>query len=125
MAYATVDDVQGRMLTEMSQAQREICSNLLDDAGVIIDACRTDADDANKKIVSCNMVVRAMSNLSTDVPVGATQGSMSALGYSQQWTMSSGTTGELYLSKLDKKLLGYGSRLGAHSPVEDMRCKND
>lgn len=34
--------------------------------------------------------------------------------------MSGGSTGELYLSKLEKKLLGVGSRLGARSPLEDL-----
>ena len=53
-------------------------------------------------------------------PRGATQGPATALGYSQSWTMSGGSTGELYLSKLEKKLLGVGSRLGAHSPLEDL-----
>ena len=50
----------------------------------------------------------------------ATQASASALGYQQSWTVSGGSVGELYLSKLEKKLLGVGSRLGAHSPLEDL-----
>ena len=69
------------------------------------------------------MVQRAMGDLDggNQVPMGATQGSMSALGYSQSWTFgSSGGTGELYLSKLEKQLLGLGNRIGSHSPVEDM-----
>ena len=53
-------------------------------------------------------------------PMGASQGSASALGYSQSWTMSGGSAGELYLSKLEKKLLGYGGRVGAHSPAEEL-----
>ena len=53
-------------------------------------------------------------------PTGASQGSASALGYSQTWTMSGGSVGELYLSKLEKKLLGVGDRIGARSPLEGM-----
>ena len=53
-------------------------------------------------------------------PMGATQGTATALGYSQSWTMSGGSSGELYLSKLEKKLLGVGSRVGARSPLEDL-----
>ena len=53
-------------------------------------------------------------------PMGSTQGTATALGYSQSWTMSGGSSGELYLSKLEKKLLGVGSRLGARSPLEDL-----
>ena len=52
--------------------------------------------------------------------MGATQGSMSALGYSQSWTIGSGTVGELYLSKLEKKLLGTGDKIGSRSPAEDL-----
>ena len=51
-------------------------------------------------------------------PVGTTQGTATALGYSQSWTMGGGSAGELYLSKLEKKLLGVGSKLGSHSPLE-------
>ena len=32
--------------------------------------------------------------------------------------MSGGSAGEMYLSKLEKKLLGVGSKIGAASPVE-------
>ena len=34
--------------------------------------------------------------------------------------LSGGSSGELYLSKLEKRLLGLGSRVGAHSPLEDL-----
>ena len=58
---------------------------------------------------------------SSGVPMGATQGSMSGLGYSQSWTMgSNGSAGELYLAKLEKQMLGYGNKIGSHSPLEDM-----
>ena len=53
-------------------------------------------------------------------PLGSTQGSVSAMGYSQSWTMGSGSAGELYLSKLEKKLLGVGDRIGARSPLEGL-----
>lgn len=120
MAYATYSDVQTRLNTTFSTSEQTLCSALLDDAAVIIDAYNDDADTSAKKLVSCNMVVRAIGNSGVDVPIGATQGSMSALGYSQSWTMSTGSTGELYLTKLDKKLLKVGNRIGTHSPVEDL-----
>lgn len=120
MAYATTEDVQGRMTTEMDETQLAICSNLLDDAAVIIDAYNADADEGNKLVVSVRMVVRAM-NVDSDVPIGASQGSMSALGYSQSWTMgSSASVGELYLNKLEKKLLGVGNSIGSYSPIEEL-----
>ena len=65
------------------------------------------------------MVMRAIGGgEDTQVPIGATHGTVSALGYSQTWAMSSGTSGELYLSKLDKKLLKTGVKIGFRSPIE-------
>jgi hypothetical protein len=117
MAYATVADVQARMTNTMSEDQQDICSNLLDDAAVIIDAYNANAETANKKLVSVRMVIRAM-EVDEGIPIGATQGSMSALGYSQSWTTGSGSSvGELYLAKLDKKLLGVGDLIGASNPL--------
>lgn len=120
MAYATVADVQARMKRTMTQDEQSICSTLLDDAAVMIDATGTSAGDAAKLTVSCRMVVRAMGDGSDGVPMGATQGSMSALGYSQSWTISSGgSVGELYLSKADKAMLGISNAIGSYSPVQE------
>ena len=120
MAYATVQDVQARLSYTMTQAQQELCGVLLDDAAVMIDAVASTAAADAKKVVSCRMVQRAMGDLdgSGQVPMGATQGSMSGLGYSQSWTISSGATGELYIGKLEKKLLGCGDAIGSYSPTE-------
>lgn len=121
MAYATVNDVQARMSRDLSARERTICENRLDDAAVIIDIAASGADASAKKIVSCNMVMRILGDGdSGGIPIGATQGSMSALGYSQSWTIGSGANGELYLSKTDKRLLGVGNAVGAYSPVEEL-----
>jgi hypothetical protein len=122
MAYATVADVQARMNRTMSEAEETMCSTLLDDAAVIIDAYNANASIDAKKIVSCNMVIRKLGDgEDSGIPIGATQGSMSGLGYAQSWTISSGgSTGEMYLAKVDKKLLGVGNQIGSHSPVEDL-----
>lgn len=120
MAYATVADVQARMTRTMTTDEQTVCATLLDDAGVLIDAYRVSASDEAKKIVSCRMVQRAFGT-DVDIPMGATQGSMSGLGYSQSWTIGTGgSVGELYLSKTDKQLLGGGNQIGSHSPLEDM-----
>lgn len=122
MAYATVNDVQARMTTTMTEAQENVCANLLNDAAIIIDDFNINATTDNKKVVSIRMVQRAM-NIDSDIPLGATQGSMSALGYSQSWTMGSNTSaGELYLNKLEKQMLGKGNQLGSISVLENMRC---
>ena len=122
MAYATVADVQARMTRTLSQDEQTICATLLDDAAVIIDTFNASAAADVKKIVSCRMVSRSLGDgESSGVPMGATQGSMSGLGYSQSWSMgSNGSAGELYLAKLEKQMLGYGNKIGSHSPIEDM-----
>lgn len=120
-AYATTADVQARMSRTMSASEQAICSNLLDDAAVIIDAFNENAKESAKKLVSCRMVMRALGDgESSGVPMGATQGSMSGLGYAQSWTMSNGSTGEVYLSKLEKELLGIGNKIGSYSPIEEL-----
>lgn len=121
MAYATYLDVQARMERTLSTSEQAICTTLLDDAAVIIDSYGSSASDDIKKVVSCRMVIRAIGDgESAGVPVGATQGSMSGLGYSQSWSISSGTTGELYLAKLEKQMLGKGNQIGSYSPTEEL-----
>lgn len=126
MAYATVQDVQARMSRTMSESEQTICATMLDDAAVIIDTFNEDAAAANKLVVSCRIVIRQLGDGETDgIPIGASQGTMSGLGYSQSWTMSGGSTGEMYLSKLDKELLGYSNKIGSYSPVEGITYEND
>ena len=122
MAYAVISDVEARMTRQMSESEQRACGTLLDDAAVIIDAYARSASTDAKKVVSCRMVMRAMGdgNSNAGVPMGATQGSMSGLGYSQSWAISNGSSGELYLSRLEKKMLGSGNSIGSHSPIEDM-----
>ena len=120
MAYATVANVQARMTRALSETEQIACTELLNEAAVLIDLCNPKATIDVKEIVSCRMVVRAMS-ADMDVPMGATQGSMSALGYTQSWTIGTGgSAGELYLSKTDKKLLGGGNAIGSYSPVLEL-----
>lgn len=121
MAYATISDVQARMTTTLSSTQETVCNSLLDDVAVLIDTYNDDASDDAKLVVSCSVVARALGSMSNaGIPVGATQGSASALGYSQSWTYSSGSTGELYLTKMEKRLLGVGNSIGSYSPLEEV-----
>ena len=99
MAYAQVTDVQSRMTRTMSSEEQTVCGKLLDDAAVLIDSYNRNAGADAKLVVSCRMVMRALGDgNSAGIPIGAAQGSIAALGYSQSWTMGSGATGELYLS---------------------------
>lgn len=125
MRYATVEDVEAGF-RPLEDSEKTLCDALLDEAGIVIDAYNADADTERKKLVSCRMVRRQLdagpgaAQNAVTFPMGASQGSASALGYSQTWTMSGGAVGELYLSKLEKRLLGVGSKIGSHSPVEEL-----
>lgn len=120
MAYAEVSDVEARLSRQLNDMERGVIDTLLEDAAIIIDAFAQDASEAVKSLVSCRMVSR-MVGTDDSYPVGAMQGSMSGLGYAQSWTIGSGgSNGELYLSKVDKQLLGRGSSIGSYSPVEGL-----
>lgn len=121
MAYATLEDVESRSTRTYTSEEEDVITTLLDDAAVMIDALRKTASDDAKKVVSCRMVVRAMGDgAAYGPPVGATQGSMAAGGYTQSWTMSGGATGELYIGKAERQILGAGNRIGSVSPLEGM-----
>ena len=124
MAYASVNDVQARMMRMMESEERAACAALLCDAAVIIDSFAPDATADQKRVVSCRMVARAIGDGgSGSGPIGATQGQMSALGYQQSWTFSNGALGELYLAKMDKQLLGKSNQIGSRSPVENLAAE--
>lgn len=122
-AYATVADVEAGF-RDLSEAEEATCSALLDEAGIIIDVYNVNADVDVKKLVSCKMVRRVLGVNAGDgsfFPMGTTQGSMAAGGYSQSWTMGSGGgSGELYLSSQEKRLLGVGNKIGSWSPVQEL-----
>ena len=121
MAYANIEDVKARTTREFSSSEEEVICTLLEDAAVMIDNIAPSASEDAKCIVSCRMIIRAIGDGDGySVPIGATQGSMTAGSYTQSWTMSGGVSGELYLGKSDKALLGVANRIGARSPVEGM-----
>lgn len=125
MTYAEVTDVEAGF-RPLSEEEKSLCAHMLEEAATVIDAYNQDAADERKQLVSCRMVRRQLdagpgaAQNAVTFPMGASQGSASALGYSQTWTMSGGSVGELYLSKLEKKLLGVGDKIGACSPLEGM-----
>lgn len=130
MAYATVSDVQERMLREMSEREQAVCAALLDDAAIIIDSINDKAQPDIKNLVSVRMVVRSLGDgESSGIPIGATQGSMSGLGYAQSWTVGSGgSVGQLYIGKDERALLGRSNQIGSYSPVQELafrRCHDE
>lgn len=121
MAYATIEDVTAGMMRDVSEDETRVLTQLLDEVAVIIDAYNSKASVDAKNLVSVRVVRRQIGDgESSGVPIGATQGTVTALGYSQTWTLSSGSAGEAYLSKIDKALLGKDNAIGSRSPVEDL-----
>lgn len=123
MAYATVADIEARTTRSYTASEKNVLSALLDDAAILIDAFNASASDDAKMVVSCRMVIRAFGAGDVDAtyPLGATQGSMTAGGYTQSWTVGSGgSVGELYLGKLEKQLLGAGNAIGSYSPTQEL-----
>lgn len=123
MAYATYEDVQTRLGRIFTETEQTTCTSLLNRAALMIDSYSAAADKSDdiKKEVSVNTVGRVMANLEMDIPVGASQGSMSGIGYAQSWTISSGgSVGNLYFDRADRKLLGIGNQIGSYSPVQEM-----
>ena len=122
---ATVSDVQARLLRPLRADEKALAAQLRGDACVMIRAAAPNADAQAAKVVACRMVIRALGDGENGgYPVGATQGSRSALGYTESFTISGGGgTGELYVSKSDRKLLGLGSAIGSYSPAQELVCK--
>lgn len=125
MKYAEVSEVEDGFRA-LDSEEKTRCDALLEEAAIVIDAFNAEADAERKKLVSCRMVRRQLdagpgaAQNAVTFPMGASQGSASALGYSQTWSMPGGSVGELYLSKLEKQLLGVGNRIGSRSPLEGM-----
>lgn len=121
-AYATVSDIKAMLGRELNTQETIQCKALLDEAGIIIDAYNSGASETVKRTCTVRMVVRALgAGSDAGIPMGATQGSMSALGYSQSWTMGTGASaGELYIGRMEKKLLGLAGTIGSYSPTQEL-----
>lgn len=125
MRYATIEQVKIGF-KNFTADQEKLCEALIDEAGIIIDSVAKTTTEDKKRLVTCRMVRRAIGNSNEDyIPMGATQGSIAALGYSQSWTMGNGSTGELYLSKQEKQILGLSNKIGTYSTIESMVEQND
>ena len=119
MAYATYEQVQAGYRT-LTADEISVCNALLDEAAVIIDSYNANAASDAKEVVSCRMVRRALGAGEATIPIGSTQGSMTAGPYTQSWTMGAGSAGELYLSRVDKKLLGVSNSIGFSDPYPEV-----
>lgn len=117
MAYATVEQVAAGFRT-LTTDEAAVCAALLDEAAIIIDCYNKSAEADDKQEVSCRMVRRVLGAGDAAIPIGSTQGTMTAGPYTQSWTVGTGSTGELYLSRVDKHLLGVSNAIGCSNPLE-------
>lgn len=124
MAYAEVGDVIAgfRPLSDDEKVKAEA---LLKEAKVLIDAVAPNASSEAKKVVSCRLVRRSIGDSDASIPIGATQGSVTALGYSQSWQIGSGSSGEMYINKTDRQMLGISNKISYVSNLEEMVKSND
>ena len=127
MAFATVADLEARWrsLTEAEEAQASV---LLDDAAAYLQALvEVDPDDevqaANLKMVSCNMVKRAMSSSASDA-FGVTNATATMGPFSQQVAYAN-PSGDMYVSKSERATLGIGTAtigsIRAHTDIGTVR----
>lgn len=108
MAFADVSDLESRW-RELSTDEEARANVLLGDASAILSALVTvDNSDYEQsellKMVCCDMVIRAMSATSYD-SFGLSQSSITAGPYTQSFSYSN-PSGDMYLTKLEKRLLG-------------------
>lgn len=111
MAFAEVSDIESRW-RELSTEEQSRASVLIDDASAMLTALvDVDTDDDEQaqllKQVCCSMVIRAMSATEADA-FGASQMSMTAGPYTQSWNYAN-PSGDMYLTRLEKRLLGITS----------------
>ena len=120
MAFADVTDVAARWraLDANEQAKANV---LLGDASAmlskLVDVDFNDARQmASLKSVCCSMVIRAMSASQSDT-FGMSQTTMTAGPYSQSASFAN-PSGDMYLTKMERKLLGINAAvIGTIPPV--------
>lgn len=109
MLFADVSDIEVRWRT-LTSDERDRATALIEDASAMIATLAKDIDVADENqlhlinTVVCNMVIRSISATESD-SYGVDSMSMTAGVYSQSWNYNN-PTGDLYLTKLEKRLLG-------------------
>lgn len=120
MAFALVSDIEARW-RDLSTTEETRASVLIDDASAMLSKL-VDVDPSDEKqaallkTVCCSMVIRAMSATESD-SFGVANTSMQAGSYMQTWTYSN-PSGDMYLTKMEKRLLGIStSYIGTIRPM--------
>lgn len=115
MAYAEVADLEDRWRT-LTPDEKSRAGVLLGDAAVRLDALcppsvpPTSQELEARRIVSCEMVKRAMSTPGGVAGIGVTSHQAGA-GPFQETQQFANPTGDLYVTKSDRALLGCGNQL--------------
>lgn len=115
MAYADVSDIETRMQRTFNESETACAQDLIDGASAVLTKLvKIDGTAEQSKLlnfVCVNMVTRAISAMGFDV-LGASQASMTAGAYTQSFSFGT-PSGDLYLTKLEKRLLGIGGYIGS------------
>ena len=109
MAYAEVDDLQDRLGRELDSDESARAEVLLGDASAVltelVDVREGDEEQAKLlKMVCCNMVIRVMAQSASDA-YGLSSITMTAGPYSQTSAFSN-PSGDMYLTRLERQMLG-------------------
>lgn len=111
MAFADVSDIEARWRT-LTVDEKARAAVLIEDASAVLSKLvpvepNDEQQDALLKTVCCNMVIRAMSATESDM-FGVSQSSMTAGPYSQSMNYAN-PSGDMYLTKMEKRMLGITS----------------
>lgn len=114
MAFATYEDVEARWRTLTADEQGKATTLLEDAATVLSGMVAVDTSDSDQaaalKLVSCNMVIRSMvASASSAFGVEELSATMGPFGQTAHFA---NPNGDMYLTKLDKRLLGIGGGEG-------------
>ena len=132
MAYAEVSDIEVRLQRTFTEDEEANVEALLDDASAVLNKLviidETTEQNELLKFVCINMVSRAVDS-GVDV-YGASQASVTAGPYTQSFSFAT-PSGDMYLTKLEKRLLGITSGYIGSIPADIHRypcccgCSND
>ncbi len=122
MSYADVSELEARW-RPLTQEEQERASVLLCDASAMLDALVGDREVPTHILcmVACGMVQRAMS-ANADA-FGLTQQTMTAGPYSQSWSYSN-PSGDFYLTKAERQMLGLGRQKAYSIRPQVGRCEH-
>lgn len=127
MAFAEVSDIEARW-RDLSADEEQRAAVLIDDASAMLSSLMSadvmEERTALLKMVTCNMVIRSMSQSDSDL-FGVTQTSMTAGPYSQSFSYSN-PSGDMYLTKQERNMLGIGAGyIGSIRPAMEGEHEGD